>query len=53
MNEDCDFLDKNQAILQSVRELYHGEGNFPIIYADYFVIETLIKCIDDTFFFMW
>ncbi len=51
--DDCDFSDKNQAILQSARELYHGEGNFPIIYADYFLIEALIKCIGDVDFFMW
>lgn len=51
--EDCDFSDKNQAILQSSRELYHGESNFPIIYADYFLIEALMKIIDDNEFFMW
>lgn len=51
--EDCDFSDKNQAILQSSRELYHGGNNFPIIYADYFLIEALIKLIGKTDFFMW
>jgi len=51
--DDCDFSDKNQAILQSARELYHGEENFPIIYADYFLIEALMKCLGNTDFFMW
>lgn len=51
--KDCDFSDKNQAILQSSRELYHGENNFPIIYADYFLIEALMKITDETEMFMW
>ncbi len=51
--EDCDFSDKNQAILQNSRELYHGGNNFPIIYADYFLIEALIKLMGKTDFFMW
>ena len=51
--DDCDFSDKNQAILQSSRELYHNCVNFPIIYADYFLIEALMKLIEKTDFFMW
>ena len=51
--EDCDFSYKNQAILQSSRERYHDNVNFPIIYADYFLIEALIKLIGKTDFFMW
>ena len=54
--EDCDFSDKNQAIIMSATEMYHGNGtnhHIPIIYSEYFLIEALMKCIDKTDYFMW
>lgn len=54
--KDADFSDKNQAIVQSATEMYHGNGtnhHIPIIYADYFLIEALMKCTGKTDFFMW
>ena len=50
--EDCDFSDKNQAIIQNACEFYNGE-NFPIIYADYFLIEALMKYIGEVDFLIW
>jgi len=54
--DDCDFSDKNQAIIQSATEMYHGNGtnhHIPIIYSEYFLIEALMKCIGKTDYFMW
>ena len=52
--EDCDFGDTNQALIQSATNLYHSKNwHNPMIYADYFLLEALSKCIGKTDFFMW
>ncbi len=52
--KDCDFTMENQAIVQSATELYHGKRcHYPIIYADYYLVEALMKCVGEKEFLMW
>lgn len=51
--DDCDFGDKNQAIVQNAMEMYGRGTNVPLIYADYYLIEALLKITDDGKPFMW
>lgn len=52
--EDCDFGNKNQALVQSAAQMY-ADAHLcrPFIYADYFLLEALIKIIGKTDYFMW
>lgn len=52
--DDCDFGNKNQALVQSAAQMYKdAEYRMPFIYADYFLIEALTKILGKTDFFMW
>lgn len=52
--DDCDFGLENQAIVQSCSEKYHNcKHHIPLIYADYFLIEALIKITGKSDYFMW
>ena len=52
--DDCDFGDKNQALVQSATEMYHRPtAHIPLIYADYFLIEALSEILNKSNFFMW
>lgn len=52
--KDADFSADTQAIVQSATELYHAQKHhYPLIYADYFLIEALMKCVGEKQFCMW
>lgn len=52
--DDCEFGDKNEAIVQSAAQMYaDADLRRPFIYADYFLIEALIKILGKTDYFMW
>ena len=52
--DDCDFGLDNQAIVQSCSEKYHeSKHHIPLIYADYFLIEALMKITGKSDYFMW
>lgn len=52
--DDCDFGLENQAIVRSCSEKYHDcKHHIPLIYADYFLIEALMKITGNSDYFMW
>ncbi len=52
--EDADFSTDTQAIVQSATEMYHADKHhYPLIYADFYLIEALMKCVDEKTFCMW
>lgn len=50
----CDFSVENQAIVQNCSEKYHtNRHHIPLIYADYFLVEALMKCVAEQDPPMW
>ena len=43
LEEDCDFTDNNQSILQNCMEAYSSGKQLDLIYADFFLVEAILK----------
>ncbi len=43
LEEDCDFTEDNQSILQNCMESYSGGVQLDLIYADFFLVEAILK----------
>lgn len=51
---NSDFTLEEQAIVQTCTEKYHGERHhIPLIYADFYLIEALMKCIGEQELALW
>ncbi len=54
LERNSDFSLEEQSIVQNCTEKYHGQQHHvPLIYADYYLIEALMKCAGDKEFTMW
>ena len=49
LEEDCDFTDSNQSILQNCMEAYSSGVQLDLIYADFFLVEALLKLLGSDF----
>ena len=49
LEEDCDFTDNNQSILQNCMEAYETGVQLDLIYADFFLVEALLKLLGSDF----
>ena len=43
LEEDCDFTKENHSILQKCSEAYSYGQHIPLIYADFFLVEAVLK----------
>lgn len=43
LEEDCDFTDGNQSVLQNCMEAYSSGVQLDLIYADFFLVEAILK----------
>ena len=43
VEKDCDFSEDNDAIVQNCSESYGGRHHIPLIYADFFLVEAVLK----------
>lgn len=43
LEEDCDFTKENHSIVQKCSEAYYGRQHIPLIYADFFLVEAILK----------
>ena len=43
LEEDCDFTEENQSILQNCMEAYSAGEQLDLIYADFFLVEAILK----------
>ena len=51
---NCDFTVEEQSIVQNCTEKYHGNRHhIPLIYADFYLIEALMKCVGEKEIKMW
>lgn len=54
LERSSNFTRDEQSIVQNCTEKYHGQQyHVPLIYADYYLIEALMKCAGDKNFKMW
>lgn len=54
LSDYCDLTCNEDAIVQKCSEKYHSnQHHIPLIYADYFLIEALMKCMGERDFLMW
>ncbi len=52
--DNSSFTTQEQSIVQNCTEKYHGQQHHvPLIYADYYLVEALMKCVGDKEFLMW
>ncbi len=49
LEEDCDFSNENHSIVQRCSEAYYGRQHLPLIYADFFLVEAVLKLLDSDF----
>ena len=52
LEEDCDFTNENHSIVQKCSEAYYGRQHLPLIYADFFLVEAILK-LRDSDFLIW
>ena len=43
LEEDCDFTRDNQSVVQNCSESYSGNRHHSLIYADFFLVEAILK----------
>ena len=52
LEEDCDFTKENHSVVQKCSEAYYGKQHLPLIYADFFLVEAILK-LRDSEFLIW